>query len=61
MELPQRRAVSDSEESNADVDSVLVHLALDIDGHGRGALVKEGEARLVEEQASHTNALLLTT
>jgi len=56
---PQRPAVGHGEERDADLATVFVHGALDVDADGRRALVQDGELGLVVEQPRHGDALLL--
>ena len=50
---PQRPAVGHGEERDADLATVFVHGALDVDADGRRALVQDGELGLVVEQPRH--------
>mmetsp|Transcript_43663 Transcript_43663/g.72107 ORF Transcript_43663/g.72107 Transcript_43663/m.72107 type:complete len:400 (-) Transcript_43663:345-1544(-) len=57
--LPERGPMRDGDECDANLLAVLVHEAFDVDRDGRGALVEDGELRLVVKDARHGDALLL--
>lgn len=56
---PERLAMGDGEERDADLSAVLVHAALDVHRDGAGALVEDGELWMVIEEARHGDSLLL--
>lgn len=58
MVLPERPAVGDGHERDAQALGVLVHDAFHVERHGARALVQDGEAWAVVEAAGHGNALL---
>lgn len=61
MELPECLSVRDCDKCDPLVLHVLIEVALDVDAHGRGALVQDRVDRLVIDQARHCHTLLLTS
>lgn len=60
MVLPERVSVRDSDECDTHLLHVGVEMAFNINGHSASALVQDGIQRLVVDQTSHSDSLLLT-
>ena len=61
MILPEGLSVADCDECDSLVLHVLIEVSLDIDAHGRGALVEDSINRLVVNQTRHRHTLLLSS
>jgi len=61
MVLPESLTMTDSNQSDTLTLHIRVEMTFDINRDSRGTLIKDGILRLMVNQTSHSNSLLLTT
>lgn len=61
VELEERAAMGDCEESNIEFFCFVVQLCLDVHADSAGALIQNSEHGLMVEKTSHCHTLLLTS